>query len=381
MSPSADHETDFLALFGRDAEVEASAPGRVNLIGEHTDYNGGFVLPTVIPQRTHVELARREGRAIQVWSDAVPGAGVVAYTLGQERRAGDWADYVRGVTWVLQDAGFAIGGADLRITSTVPLGSGLSSSAAIEMSVLKALREAFALDIGPLEMARAGRRAENEFVGVPTGVMDQMASLLARDGTALFIDTRTLDYRTVPLPPGLELLVVNSGVRHNLAKGDYRTRRRECEEAARMLGVPELRDVTADELERVNALGEPHRRRARHVVTENARVLAAVAAMEAADGAELGRLFDRSHASMRDDYDVSVPEVDLLVALARQQPAVVGARLTGGGFGGSIVALVETGRAAAVGSLVASAYRDATGLTASVLVPAPEAAGESVRRQ
>ena len=246
------------------------------------------------------------------------------------------------------------------------------------MSVLKALREAFVLDIGPLEMARAGRRAENEFVGVPTGVMDQMASLLARDGTALFIDTRTLDYRTVPLPPGLELLVVNSGVRHNLAKGDYRTRRRECEEASRMLGVPELRDVTADELERVEALrraapstGAPrgHRERAR-------------AGGRGRDGGGRRRGTRPAVRPNRTSRCATTttcrsPEIDLLVALARQQPAVVGARLTGGGFGGSIVALVETGRAAAVGSLVASAYRDATGLTASVLVPAPEAAGES----
>jgi len=371
-SDTAPHQhPDFIALFGRPPETVASAPGRVNLIGEHTDYNGGFVLPTVIPQRTTVELARRPDRLVHVWSDGVPDSGVVTFELGRERRAGNWVDYVRGVTWALADEGFSLAGADLRISSNVPLGSGLSSSAAIEMSVVKALREAFSLAIEPLGMARVGRRAENEFVGVPTGVMDQMASLLAGDGHALFIDTRTLAYRSLPLPPTVELAVINSGVSHNLSKGDYRTRRRECEEASRLLGVAELRDLTTAEMHRIDALPEPLRRRARHVVTENERVLAAVAALECGDVESLGRLFYASHDSMRDDYEVSVPEIDRLVELARREPAVRGARLTGGGFGGSIVALVDRGEAATVAARVCDAYRGESGQPGDVLVPAP----------
>jgi len=200
--------------------------------------------------------------------------------------------------------------------------------------------------------------------------MDQMASLLAGDGQALFIDTRTLAYRSLPLPATVELAVINSGIRHNLSKGDYRARRGECEEACRLLGVAELRDLTSAEMARIDALPDPFRRRARHVVTENERVLASVAALEKGDVAALGSLFYASHDSMRDDYEVSVPEIDRLVELARREPAVRGARLTGGGFGGSIVALVDRGEAVVVASRVCETYRSETGRQGSVLVPA-----------
>ncbi len=362
---------EFTALFGRALDLVAEAPGRVNLIGEHTDYNGGFVLPTAIPQKTVVELARRDDGIVQVWSGARAGDGVRRFTLGKERRAGDWIDYVQGVTWALAAGGYRLGGADLRITSTVPLGSGLSSSAAIEMSLVKALCEAFGLDLDDLAMARAGRRAENDFVGAPTGPMDQLASLLAGDGLALFLDTRSLTFERVPMPPGVELVVIDSGVSHDLSKGDYRTRRRECEKACRLLGIAELRDLDPADLGRADSLPEPLARRARHVVTENARVLAAVAAMRAGDLARLGRLFDESHVSMRDDYDVSVPAIDLLVERARAEPDVVGARLTGGGFGGSIVALVKSGSGAAVAARIARDDLPGSGRGPTVLVPEP----------
>ncbi|HEY3380945.1 MAG TPA: galactokinase [Vicinamibacterales bacterium] len=360
----------FEQLFGEAPELRVSAPGRVNLIGEHTDYNGGFVLPTVIPQRTTVEIARRSDRTVRVWSANVGARSPFQYTLGSEQRRGAWADYVQGITWVLGDAGFEIGGIDVRIESTVPLGSGLSSSAALEVAMLRALRDTFALTFDDVRLALLGQRAENEFVGAPVGVMDQMACTLASDGQALFLDTRSLDWSVVPLPPDAELIVLNSGVAHNHAKGDYRTRRAECEEAARRLGVKQLRDLDVKDVPRVMELPDPLGRRARHVVTEDDRVLAAVRVMRSGDLAELGRLFYASHDSMRDDYEVSIPEIDLLVDLARAEPDVYGARLTGGGFGGSVVMLARPGHAVDVAARIASHYAEKTRQRPTVLVPA-----------
>ena len=359
----------FTSLFGRPPDVRASAPGRVNLIGEHTDYNGGYVLPTVIPQRTHVELAPRGDGLVRVFSATVSRRTPFEYALGSEARCGKWTDYVQGITWVLRDAGFAIRGADIRIESAVPLGSGLSSSAALEIALLRAFREACGLQLEDVAMARLGQRAENEFVGAPVGVMDQMACTLAGDRQALFLDTRSLEWTVVGLPEEAGLIVINSGVAHNHAKGDYRTRRAECEEAARRLGVAQLRDVSADALPRVMALPDPLGRRARHVITEDERVLAAVRALRSADLASLGRLFYASHDSMRDDYEVSIAETDLLVDLARQEPDVHGARLTGGGFGGAVVMLARPGAAAGVATRIMDAYAARTGRTPTQLVP------------
>jgi len=364
-----DEQPSFETLFGRPAFLTASAPGRVNLIGEHTDYNGGFVLPTVIPQRTVVELSPRADRLVRVWSASVPEPRLVTYELGTEARRGGWSDYVQGITWVLGAAGHALCGLDARITSGVPLGSGLSSSAALEISLMRALRAAFDLALDDVPLALLARRAENEFVGAPVGIMDQMACSLAGERDALFLDTRTLTYELVLLPPGVELIVINSGVAHNHAKGDYRTRRRECEEASRLLGVPQLRDLGQADLARVMALPDPLGRRARHVVTEDDRVLAATRAMRANDAAALGRLFFESHDSMRDDYEVSVPEVDVLVEEARLQPDVFGARLTGGGFGGAVVVLVRAGSARQVAERVAARYAQRCSRRATVLVP------------
>ena len=359
----------FLERFGRAPERRAEAPGRVNLIGEHTDYNGGYVLPTVIPQRTRVELAARADGRARVSSDTMPDPTPVEFTLGAEARTGGWIDYVQGVTWALREAGHALVGFDARVTSEVPVGSGLSSSAALEVAFARGLRALCDLDLDPLAIARAAHRAETVFVGAPVGVMDPMACSLATAGTALFVDTRSLRVEPVPLPAGAELLVIDSGVAHDHVHGDYRARRAECEEAARRLGVPALRDVAESDLAAVMALPDPLGRRARHVVTEDARVLAAVAAMRAGDLPALGALFDASHASMRDDFEVSVPEVDRLVALARAEPDVFGARLTGGGFGGAIVALAREGSAAAVGARVLARYGDGGRGRPRVLVP------------
>ncbi|MGE5813268.1 MAG: galactokinase [Acidobacteriota bacterium] len=347
----------------------AEAPGRVNLIGEHTDYNGGFVLPAAIPQRTHAILRIASGRRVIARSTNVGQPDRDSYVLEQEERKGTWIDYLQGITDVLRREGFRLSGFELEIASEVPIGSGLSSSAALEIATLRALRDAFSLDLPDVRMALLARRAENEFVGAPVGIMDQMACTLADEHTALFLDTRTLEYRRVPVPDAAELVVINSGVAHNHAAGDYRTRRAECEEAARRLGVRELRDCDLGDLARVARLPDPFSRRAKHVITENARVLETVDAFDHGNLARVGQLFDESHASMRDDFNVSVPEIDQLVQFAGECAEVYGARLTGGGFGGSIVALVQLGTARSVAERVVERYRATAKCAPSVLVP------------
>src|SRR5437764_2882779 len=318
------------------SRVRAAAPGRVNLIGEHTDYNGGFVLPTAIPQRTRVELIARGDRRVTAHSANTAEADT--YTLGDEHRRGDWLDYVQGLTWALREKGFIeVGGFELHVTSDVPLGGGLSSSASLEVAVLRAIRDAFGLELDDLSLARLGQLAENEFVGARSGIMDQMAASLADQSTALFLDTRSLEFRRIPLPAEADLVVVHSGISHGIAGGEYNTRRAECEDAARQLGVPQLRDLRLDDLPRIARLPEPLNRRARHVLREDERVLESITALAESNLAHLGELFIASHASLRDDFEVSVPEVDLLVDLARADAEVYGARMTGGGFGGSVV--------------------------------------------
>ncbi|UJR84736.1 galactokinase [Sandaracinus amylolyticus] len=329
-------------------DVVASAPGRVNLIGEHTDYNDGFVLPTVIPQRTFVAIARRDDTRVRARSETLGAED--GYELGREARTGRWIDYVQGVTRALVRRGHVVRGFDAVITSEVPVGSGLSSSAALEVATMRALRDAFGLALDDLEIARLAQRGENELVGAPVGILDPLACSLGEDGVALFVDTRTLACERIAIPDTIELVVVDSGVAHDHAQGGYRERRAQCEEAARALGVRALRDVGEDDLASLRA---PLDRRARHVVTENARVLRAVDALRRGDVHALGALFDASHASMRDDYEVSVPEVDRLVARAKAHPAVLGARLTGGGFGGAIVALARAGHAHDVARAIA----------------------------
>jgi len=349
--------------------VRASAPGRVNLIGEHTDYNGGFVLPTAIPQQTDVELTRRADRRVEARSTSYPVRG--GYVLGHERAHGDWLDYVQGVTWALQQAGFSTPqGFDLSISSSVPLGAGLSSSASLEVACLRAIRQAFDLaDLDDVRLAQLGQTAENDFVGAHCGIMDQMAASLADSSTALFLDSRSLEFRRIPLPSEADLVVLHSGVVHEIAGGDYNTRRAECEEAARHLGVPQLRDLGLADLPRVEQLPDPLARRARHVITEDDRVLQAVQALQAADLPRLGELFFASHASMRDDFEVSVPAIDLLVEIARAEPDIFGARMTGGGFGGSVVMLARRGQGGATGTRIARAYAERSGRQPTLLVP------------
>jgi galactokinase len=354
----------------------ADAPGRVNLIGEHTDYHEGYVLPAVIPLRTRVRLRRRAGGRVHASSNAVRnGAG--EYVLGQESRGRGWLDYVQGVTDVLRRSGFSPGdidGFEADFESTIPLGAGVSSSAALEVSLLRGLRQLFGFTFDDVALATMAQRVETEFVGAPVGIMDQMASSVGREGEALFLDTRTLAIERVPMPASIELAVIDSGISHAHAGGEYATRRRESFEAAALLGVDRLRDVRlrdgdAAAWSRLDALPPVLARRARHIITENDRVLAAVAALRAADADRLGALFAASHASMRDDFETSTPEIDTLVAAAQRHPDVIGARLTGGGFGGAVVLLTRARCAEAAARAVCDSYRQQTGRDGAVLVP------------
>lgn len=360
----------FNELFGRDPIVTASAAGRVNLIGEHTDYNDGFVLPAALPLATDLELAPRNDRMVGVWSAEFPTDQPRRFSLDSLARVDDWTDYLRGIAWVMLDRGLTHG-FDARISSCIPVGSGLSSSAALLVAAGRAIRAGFRLSLDDLDLARVARRAETDFVGAPVGIMDQMACSLADESSALFIDTRTLDYNRVALPASVALLVIDSGVRHSHVTGGYRTRREECVQAASALAVPTLRDVGEQDLPAIEALPEPLNRRARHVVTENARVLAAVDALRTGDAAEVGRLFLASHASLRDDFEVSTPEVDALVETTKSIHGVHGARITGGGFGGAIVALIEAGRGNQIGDAVVNRHNGRFSHPAAVIVPAP----------
>ncbi|MEU4237818.1 galactokinase [Actinoplanes sp. NPDC026619] len=339
-----------------------AAPGRVNLIGEHTDYNDGFVLPFALPQRT-----------IAAVSPAPAGEWTVCSTVEDEpvsfgpTEPGDvsgWAGYVAGIVWSLRDAGFDVPGARIAIDSEVPVGSGLSSSAALESSVLTALIDLGDLDI-PLERRPAlAQRAENVYVGAPTGILDQSASIRCQEGRALFLDCRTYEVDQIPFDlaaEGLAILVINSNAPHQHVDGEYGARRKSCEEAAHILGVPALRDISVDGL--ADALGklddDVMRRRVRHIVTENQRVLDTVELLRAGRTRDIGPLLTASHASMRDDFEITVPQVDIAVESALSAGAY-GARMTGGGFGGCVLALIDAARADETVAAVEAAYAGAS---------------------
>jgi galactokinase len=358
----------FQELFGHEPKIHTEAPGRVNLIGEHTDYNGGFVLPTTIPQRTFIQLTPRADGAVRACSENT-GEGVGTFTLGEETPGRGWLDYVQGATTILRAEGLRVGGFDLLVRSEIPVGSGLSSSAALSISLFRALRIAFQFDLDDRRIAHLAQRVENQFVGAQVGIMDPMACSLGEAGHALFLDTRSLTEERVPLPGNVEWIILHSGVAHDHSAGDYNSRRAECEKACALLGVRQLRDLDITDLPRVENLPEPLNRRARHVITENARVLDAVQAMKMGDLMELGRLFCASHASQRDDYQVSVPTVDWLVELANREPDVYGARLTGGGFGGSIVLFAKAGTGGDVARRITRTFAEQSHHQPTILVP------------
>jgi galactokinase len=348
----------FTAHVGGEPEGVWAAPGRVNVIGEHTDYNGGFVLPVALPQTTRAAVARREDGRLVVRSLQHPDedADVAVADLAPGKPSG-WAGYVAGVVHQLRDS--VPGGLSVLVDGDVPAGAGLSSSAALECAVALALRDLLALDLGPRDLVDVARRAENDFVGAPTGILDQSAAVLCEAGAALFLDTRDRSTEQIPFDlaaAGLALLVVDSGTTHDHAESGYRDRRRECEEAAARLGVDllrEVRDVAAlGRLADGTADGEVLHRRARHVVTEDARVLRVADTLRAGeDPRAIGSLLTEGHASLRDDFEVSVPELDACVDAAVAAGAH-GARMVGGGFGGSALALVDAGAVDAVAAAI-----------------------------
>ena len=361
-----------MEVFGASPAVSRAAPGRVNVIGEHTDYSGGFVLPAAIPLRCRAELSVRPGRTVRAFSEWSSADGILEYELGGEESGRGWLDYVQGLTRTLADRGVRLEGFDLAVASDVPPGAGLASSAALEVAVLRALRDAIGFELDDVSLAEIARRSENDFVGAPVGVMDPMAASLASEGAALWIDTRSLAHEIVPIPPDGELAVIDSGIAHEHSRGGYRVRREQCDEAARRLGVGLLRDLLGrDPEELVRALPEPLGRRVRHVLGENARVLETVGAFRDGDLARAGDRMRQSHRSLADDFEVSTPELDLLVQIASVRKDVFGARLTGGGFGGSVLMLARRGEGRTAAEDVAAEYRRRAGRSATVLLPLP----------
>lgn len=357
----------FESAFGRAADGVWSAPGRVNLIGEHTDYNEGFVLPFAIDRRTWAAFGLRADARARVSSTFSPLAVEIELADLSPETVGGWSAYPLGIAWSLGQHGVDLNaqrGFDVHIESDVPVGAGLSSSAAIECAVAVALDERWGLGFDRATLARIGQLAENEAVGAPTGIMDQSASLLGRRDSAVFLDCRSLQAEVVDLgfaAAGLEIVVIDTKVRHAHAnaKGGYAARRASCEAGAAALGVDSLRDVGVDDLDRARKLMDDETfRRVRHIVTENARVLATVRALCESGPLAIGALLDESHVSMRDDFEISVPELDLAVVTARTAGAI-GARMTGGGFGGAAIALTPSALIPELKAQVTAAFADA----------------------
>ncbi|MGA5220456.1 galactokinase [Streptomyces cinereoruber] len=376
--------TGFQSLYGTAPDGVWAAPGRVNLIGEYTDFNDGFVLPLALPHTAVAAVSRRDDGVLRLHSADVDGGIVQLDTNTLEPLSGGgWAAYPAGVVWALREAGHPVTGADLHLASTVPTGAGLSSSAALEVVTALALNDLFGLGLSRPELARLAQRAENAFVGVPCGIMDQMASACALEGHALHLDTRDLSYRQVPFglaAEGLTLLVVDTRVKHALGDGAYAERRAGCEAGARALGVRALREVDAarlpDALARLD--DETVRRYVRHVVSDNARVERTIALLDAGNPRAVGPVLTEGHASLRDDLRVSCPELDLVVEAANAAGAL-GARMTGGGFGGSAVVLVETDRAEKVAAAVEEAFAAAGHAAPGVFPAVPSAGARRVR--
>jgi galactokinase len=366
----------FRDLFGTNAQI-FRAPGRVNLIGEHTDYNEGYVMPMAIGFYTWIAAAKRDDHELEVYSEHFDEK----ISLSLDALAGPprkhWSDFIRGVAAILQQAGYHLSGANLVIHGEIPLGAGLSSSASLEVSTALALTSLAGLAVPRVDLAKFCQTAEHKYVGTRCGIMDQFVASFGAAGHALMLDCRSLEYQLLAIPENLRIIVCNSMVRHELASGEYNARRADCEAGVKILqsflpDLHSLRDVTLADLEKYKpALPADVFRRCRHVTTENQRVLAAVNALQAQDADRFGHLLYRSHASLRDDFEVSCRELDLLVALASTRPGVYGARMTGGGFGGCTVNLVHSDHATAFQSDIARMYAEVMGVTPEIYVCEP----------
>jgi galactokinase len=329
----------FVSKYGSEPRI-FRAPGRINLIGEHTDHNDGFVLPAAIDRATYVAAALRDDRRIRVGS--VNFAGEFEFDLDQavQKPFASWAKYVQGVAMILERSGFRLNGADLLVESDVPIGAGLSSSAALEVSTAFAIASLAGLEIDRIDLARIAQNAEHEFAGVRSGIMDQFVSANGEAGHALFLDCRSLEWSLVPVSTA-QFIVCNTMTKHDLAAGEYNRRREECDAAVKFFGRVSLRDVSLNEFEsKSGEMPEALRKRARHVISENSRVLESVEALKNGELDKFGELIDHSHASLRDDFEVSCPELDLMTEITRKQVGVLGSRMIGGGFGGCTLSLV-----------------------------------------
>jgi galactokinase len=356
---------EFERRFGTPPAFVARAPGRVNLIGEHTDYNDGFVLPMAIDRAMWIAGQPRSDQ--RVVGHSLDLNQTVEFSLKSITRETGWGEYLKGVAWALQEAGHRLQGWEGVVSGDVPIAAGLSSSAALELATARVFAATSGVRWDPATMAKIGQRAENEWVGMNCGIMDQMISAAGKANHALLIDCRSLETQSVPLPPDTVVVVLDTATRRGLVDSAYNERRAQCEAAARLFGVSALRDVSVAHFQRqAGQLGELTRRRARHVVTENERTLQAAEAMRHGDGVELGRLMNDSHASLRDDFEVSSDELNHMVVCAQREDACYGARMTGAGFGGCAVALIHTDAAHDFAATVSVCYQETTGFTPSV---------------
>ncbi|MEE2657598.1 MAG: galactokinase [Candidatus Latescibacterota bacterium] len=379
-------EEQFRERFGETATLVVRAPGRVNLIGEHTDYNDGFVMPMAIDRAVWIALRPTRGREVTVHSldfDVTDSFGLDGFKTPPGSGAEiAWIEYLRGTAWALAEAGHALHGWEGVMAGDVPIGAGLSSSAALEMATARAFAEAGELPWDVATMARLGQRAENGWVGVNCGIMDQMISASGRAGHAFLLDCRSLEGRHVPLPTGMAVVVLDTGTRRGLVDSAYNERRSQCEAAAAHLGVSALRDVSSQQFDaREQELDDLTRRRARHVISENERTERAAQAMTAGDAGRLGKLMNASHQSLRDDFEVSSDALDAMASIARRTPGCMGARMTGAGFGGCAVALVHADQARVFSEEVAAIYAAETDNEPAVYVCTAAAGADRVDRE
>jgi galactokinase len=369
---------EFTQRFGSPPSAIVRAPGRVNLIGEHTDYNDGFVLPMAIDRAIWIALSSRPDRLVAAHS--LDFAATVEFDLDRLEKQSGWIEYLKGVAWALQEAGYTLTGFNAVVAGDVPIGAGLSSSAAWELAAARAFAATSGFEWNIAQMALIGQRAENKWVGMNCGIMDQMISAAGEADHALLIDCRSLATQSVPLPPGIAVVVLDTATRRGLVDSAYNERRSQCEAVAEFFGVKALRDVTLDQLnEKRDQLDRVAYRRARHVISENDRTLLAVDAMKRGETIELGQLMQLSHMSLRDDFEVSSRELNIMVECAEHQSGCYGARMTGGGFGGCAMALVRQDVAEAFSASVAAEYEDATGLKPNIYICAATNGAELVQ--
>ncbi len=371
----------FKKQFGNAPTRLIQAPGRVNLIGEHTDYNDGFVLPCAIDFQTVVACKKRDDDVVRVF--AVDFAELDEFTIGESIDKSDklWANYIRGVVQFLRQRGFVFSGADITVTGNVPLGAGLSSSAALEVVIGQTFKELYGLNISQTEIALNGQRAENDYVGMNCGIMDQLISAKGEAGKALLIDCRDLTTQAIDMPDNFAVMIVNSNKKHSLVDGEYNKRRAQCEAAATPLGIKALRDATMADLEcsSLDKNSDTYKR-ARHVISENARTLAMAAALKNGDSQQISTLMAQSHVSMRDDFEITIPEIDYLVEIISEVLGEQGGvRMTGGGFGGSVVSLVPHALIPQVQKVVEEKYQAQTGIKETIYLCKPSAGAGNIQ--